>query len=173
MNATDSITLIVAIVLAGLGLVVGFARTLRFFTHGIFGVILSVFVCATFGGMIQGIGPVQEWFTKLNDAMPGFLQTIHAATIIYYILLFLIVQILRVLIVRLLAGAFSAPAAPVRVINRILGMVLMVAAVLLLVLLVFAVIAIFGDKAGVIDFVSKLDGTFLGTLYEHNPVQFV
>ena len=124
MNATDSITLIVAIVLAGLGFAVGFARTLRFFTHGIFGVILSVFVCATFGGMIQGIGPVQEWFTKLNDAMPGFLQTIHAATIIYYILLFLIVQILRVLIVRLLAGAFSAPAAPVRVINRILGMVL-------------------------------------------------
>ena len=36
-----------------------------------------------------------------------------------------------------------------------------------------AIVAIFGETQGVIDFVSKLDGTFLGTLYDINPVRFV
>lgn len=61
MNAIDSVTLIVAIILAGLGLVLGFGRTLKFFTKGIFGFILSIFICASFGGMIAGIPAVAGW----------------------------------------------------------------------------------------------------------------
>ena len=52
MTTLDWATLIVAILLAVVGLFAGFGRTLRFFTKGIFGIIISVFVCATFGGMI-------------------------------------------------------------------------------------------------------------------------
>lgn len=176
MNEIDSITLIVAIVLAGLGLALGFGRTLRFFTKGIFGFILSVFICASFGGMIAGIPAVAEWIGGLNTKLGeswSFLGTIHLATVIYYIVLFFVVQIVRIIAVKLIAGLFSADVLPMRIINRVLGMLLMVAAVLLLVLLVFAVMAIFGQTQGVIDFVNKIDGTFLGTLYANNPIKFI
>ena len=173
MGTTDAIILIVALALALLGFLVGFASTLRFFTHGVFGWIISVFMCATLGGMVQGAAPVQNWLAELNASMGGFLQTIHAATIVFYFVFFLVLQLVRVLVVRLVAGIFSSPAAPVRFINRILGMLLMVGAVFLLVLLVLAIIAVFGNTQGAMDLVAKMDGTFLGTLYEHNPIRFV
>lgn len=176
MNAVDSVTLIAAILLAGLGLVLGFGRTLKFFTKGIFGFILSVFICASFGGMIAGIPAVAEWIGGLNAKLGeawSFLGTIHLATVIYYIVLFLVVQLVRILVVKLIAGLFSADVLPVRIINRILGAALMVAAVLLLLLLAFAIVAIFGETQGVIDFVARLDGTFLGTLYANNPIKFI
>ena len=176
MNAIDSVTLIAAILLAGLGLALGFGRTLKFFTKGIFGFILSVFICVSFGGMIAGIPAVAEWIGSLNEKLGeawSFLGTIHLATVIYYVVLFLVVQLLRILVVKLIAGLFSADVLPVRVINRVLGAVLMVAAVLLLLLLAFAIVAIFGETQGVIDFVAKLDGTFLGTLYTNNPIRFI
>ena len=173
MLLADWIMLGVIAVVIILGLVAGFSGGLRFFTGGIFGVIISIIVTYFLLGVVNSWQFVQDLLAKLNDAMPGFLQTIHAATIIYYILLFLIVQILRVLIVRLLAGAFSAPAAPVRVINRILGMVLMVAAVFLLLLLVFAVFRVLQDTSFVQNILDSLNGTFLGKIYENNPVKFV
>lgn len=176
MNAIDSVTLIAAIVLAGLGLALGFGRTLKFFTKGIFGFILSVFICVSFGGMIAGIPAVAEWIGGLNAKLGeawSFLGTIHLATVIYYIVLFLVVQLVRILVVKLIAGLFSADVLPVRIINRILGAALMVAAVLLLLLLAFAIVAIFGETQGVIDFVARLDGTFLGTLYAGNPIRFI
>ena len=176
MNAVDSVTLIVAIILAGLGLALGFGRTLKFFTKGIFGFILSIFICASFGGMIAGIPAVAEWIGGLNAKLGeawSFLGTIHLATVIYYVVLFFVVQLVRILVVKLIAGLFSADVLPVRIVNRVLGAALMVAAVLLLLLLAFAIVAIFGETQGVIDFVSKLDGTFLGTLYANNPIKFI
>lgn len=173
MNGIDAATLIVAIVLAGLGLAVGFGRTLKFFTRGIFGFIISVFVCATFGGMIQGIPAVQNWLTSLNQSMGGFLQTIHLETIVFYVVFFLVVQVVRILAVKLIAGLFSADILPVRIVNRLLGMALMVAAVFLLLLLVFAVFRVLQDTSFVQNILDSLNGTFLGKIYENNPVKFV
>lgn len=170
MGTIDAVTLLAAILLAGLGLAVGFGKTLKFFTKGVFGFILSVFVCATFGGMIQGIPAVAEWLGGLNASLGDawdFLATIHLATVIYYIVLFLVVQVLRILIVKFIVGIFSIDVLAMRIVNRVLGMVLMVAAVLLLTLLVFALIRLFGG-----DISAALEGSFLGTLYENNPVRF-
>ena len=176
MNAIDSVTLIVAIILAGLGLVLGFGRTLKFFTKGIFGFILSIFICASFGGMIACIPAVAGWIRGLNAQLGeawSFLGTIRLATVIYYVVLFFAVQLVRILVVKVIAGLFSADVLPVRIINRVLGAALMVAAVLLLVLLAFAIVAIFGETQGVIDFVAEIDDTFLGALYAHNPIKFI
>ena len=176
MNSIDSVTIIVAILLAALGLVLGFGRTLKFFTKGLFGFIISVFVCVTFGGMIAGIPAVAELITKLNNDLGNawsFLATIHFATVIYYIVLFFVVQLVRILVVKLIAGIFSADVLPVRVINRVLGALLMPAAVLLLVLLIFAIMAAFSGTSFVADFVAKIDGSMLGWLYANNPVKFI
>lgn len=176
MQTLDVITVIAAIVLALLGLLLGFGKTLRFFTKGIFGVVLSVFVCATFGGMIAGIPAVAEWIGLLNTKLGeswSFLETIHLATVIYYVVLFFAVQIVRIIIVKCVAGVFEANILPMRIVNKLLGMALMVAAVLLLTLLVLAVFRIVEDTAFVQNILAKINGTFLGTLYENNPVKFV
>ncbi len=176
MSTFDSVTLICAIVLAGLGLALGFARVLRLFTKGIFGFILSVFLCATFGGMIAGIPAVAGLISDLNASLSdawSFLGKIHLETVIYYIILFVVIQILRILIVRLIGSVFSADNAVMRFLNRILGMILMLAAVFLLTLLVFGIFRIFESTDFVQDFIAKTDGTFLGLLYDINPVKFV
>ena len=176
MTTLNAMTILVAVLFAGLGLAVGFARTLRFFTKGIFGFILSIFVCVTFGGMIAGIPGVDALIDKINNALTdawSFLGKIHLETVIYYVLLFFAVQIVRILIVKFLGGIFSANNTAVRTVNRILGMILMVAAVFLLLLLFFGVLKIFESTQFVQDFLAKIDGSFLGTLYDINPVRFV
>ena len=176
MSALDSITIIVAVLLAVLGLCLGFGRTLRFFAKGLFGVVISVFVCATFGGMIAGISAVAEWISGLNARLGeawGFLETIRFATVVYYILLFLAVQIVRIIVVKCVVRIFSSQALPVRILNRALGAALAVAAVLLLLLLVFALFRVFEDTAFVQDILSQMEGSFLASLYANNPVKFI
>ena len=176
MGALDAITILVAIAFAGLGLLMGFARTLRFFTKGIFGFILSIFICATFGGMIAGIPAVARLVERINAALTNawsFLGKIRLETIIYYILLFFVVQIVRIILVRFVCAVFEIDVLPMRLINKLLGMVLMVAAVFLLTLLVLAVFRMVEDTSFVQDILQKIDGTFLGKLYENNPVKFV
>ncbi len=176
MTTLDSVTLLVAILLAVFGTALGFGRTLRIFTKGIFGIIISVFLCVTFGGMIAGIPAVADWIAGLNGKLGdvwGFLATIRLVTVIYYILLFFVMTLLRILVVRLIGTAFAAPILPVRILNRVLGAVLAVGGTLLFVLLVFAVLRIFGDTSFVQDLASKMEGSFLGLLYENNPVKFV
>lgn len=175
MTTLDWATLIVAILLAVVGLFAGFGRTLRFFTKGIFGIIISVFVCATFGGMIAGIPAVNGWIASLNEKLGqawSFFGTIRLATVLYYVVLFFVVQLLRIIVVKCVAGLFEADVLPVRILNKVLGAALAVAAVLLLVLLVFAVIGAFDGTSFVQGFEDALNGSFLGRLYGSNPVKF-
>ena len=171
----DAITIVVAILLAGLGVYVGFGRTLRFFVNGIFGTIISIVFCVAFGGMIASIGPIAEGISWLNNWLGGvwdFFATIRLATIIYYVVLFLLVQLLRKLIVLLLEKLFSMDLLAMRILNGALGAVLMVVAVFILLLLVLAIFELFGTSAFVQDMLVKLDGTFIKTLYLNNPIDF-
>ena len=176
MQTLDIITIVVAVVLALLGLGLGFGKTLRFFTRGIFGIVISVFVCFTFGGMIKGIPAVAEFISSLNQKLGeawSFLQTIHLESVLFYVLLFFVVQIVRIILVRFVCAVFEIDVLPMRLINKLLGMVLMVAAVFLLTPLVLAVFRMVEDTSFVQDILQKIDGTFLGKLYENNPVKFV
>lgn len=171
----DAITIVVAILLAGLGVVVGFGRTLRFFTNGIFGFIISIVFCFAFGGMIASIGPIADGISWLNEWLGGiwsFFATIRLATIIYYIVLFLLVQLLRSLIVLMLEKLFSIDVLPMRILNGILGAILMVVAVFILLLLVLAIFELFDTSDFVQGMLNRLDGTFLKTLYLNNPIDF-
>ena len=69
----DAVTIIAAIALAGLGIFVGFGRTLEFFTKGIFGFIISVLFCAAFGGLIAGVAAFSVWTVVAFAALAGLL----------------------------------------------------------------------------------------------------
>ena len=114
----DVITIVAAILFAGLGVVVGFGRTLRFFTAGIFGTIISSIFCFAFGGMIASIPFVADGISWLNECLGGvwdFFATIRLAPIVYYVVLFLPVKLLSKLIVMLPEQLFSIDVLAMRI----------------------------------------------------------
>ena len=173
MKTIDIVTIAVPVIMAIIGLIAGFGKSLKRFTGGIFGIIISIFVCVAVGGMILGIKPVGELVASLNEtlaAKAAFLGKIHAGLIVYYIVLFLVVQILRIIAVKVICGIFEAKNAVMKTINRILGFIFVPAVTILFVLLVFSVVRNFEDTAFVQDILAKIEGSLLLKVYEWNPI---
>lgn len=173
MLLADWIMLGVIAVVIILGLVAGFSGGLRFFTGGIFGVIISIIVTYFLLGVVNSWQFVQDLLAKLNDAM-GLSEQACAVIdqIILAVLLFVLVQILRIIIVKLIAGLFEIDNAFFKVINKILGIVVMAAVAAGIGLLVFQIIYWVGGETA--DAVSQaLDGSFfrLDWVYQHNPLR--
>ena len=140
---------------------------------------LRVAGLATFFSFVFGVGlawvmsrrrgPVRS----VIDALCTLPMVLPPTVLGYYLILFAAVQILRIAVVRLIGAIFSADNSVMRLLNRVFGMLFMVAAVFLLTLLVLAVFRIFDDTSFVQGIVEDISGSFLGTLYRHNPVKFV
>ena len=173
MKTIDIVTIAVPVVMAIVGLLCGFGKSLKRFTGGIFGIIISVFVCVAVGGMILGLEPVSNVVANLNEtlaAKAAFLGKIHAGLIVYYIVLFLVVQILRIITVKVICGIFESKNTFMKVVNRILGFIFVPAVTILFVLLVFSVARNFEDTAFVQDILAKIEGSLLLKVYEWNPI---
>lgn len=173
MLLADWIMLGVIAVVIILGLVAGFSGGLRFFTGGIFGVIISIIVTYFLLGVVNSWQFVQDLLAKLNDAM-GLSEQACAVIdqIILAVLLFVLVQILRIIIVKLIAGLFEIDNAFFKVINKILGIVVMAAVAAGIGLLVFQIIYwVGGETAHAVS--QALDGSFfrLDWVYQHNPLR--
>ena len=174
MNIIDIVTIGVAVVAALVGFIGGFGRGLKIFTKGVFGVIISVFVTAAFAGLFLKIDRVSVWIadiTRLAAEKWAFFGTINIGLIAYYVVFFLIVQLIRILVVKVICGIFEADNKVMKAINRVLGLIFVPAVVLTLVLLVFAAFKIVDETQFVQDVTAKLDGTFLGVLYANNPIR--
>ena len=111
MILADWIILALLLIFALLGMLLGFGKGLKIFTGGIFGVAISIFVCYAVGGLIINIGFIQSALMNMRSAIAAkdngfcdFLLTIHIDIIVYYVALFIIVQILRIIIVIIIAS---------------------------------------------------------------------
>ena len=172
MITADWIALAVIAGVAVIGALIGFGKGLKFFTSGIFGIVFSVFLCYILGGLIYGIPFVQDLLNKFASLWENvhFLTVIHLEIIVYYILLFIVFQILRIIIVKILKGVFEAKFIVIRIINKVLGAVLLVGILVLLTLLVFQLVSwVGGDTAIQLDEMLSESG-FLGGLYRNNPL---
>ncbi len=174
MILADIIMLCLIAVVVLLGIVVGFSGGLKFFTGGIFGVIISVIVTYFLWGIVYSWDFVQDLFAKLNEAMSGLPEGAAVAidNVILAVLLFVLVQIVRIIIVKLIAGFFEIDNAFFKVINKIFGIALMGAVVFVIGLIVFQIIYWVGGQTAQ-DVVSALkDSVFkLDVLYENNPLR--
>ena len=141
MLLADWIMLGVIAVVIILGLVAGFSGGLKFFTGGIFGIIISVIVTYFLLGVVNSWGFVNDLMDKLNGAM-GLGEGISNAIdqIIISVVLFIVVQILRIIIVKILAELFEINNVFFKVINRVLGIAVMAAVAVIVGLLVFQII---------------------------------
>ena len=177
MVAADWIAIVAVLVIGALGALLGFGKSLKFFTDGIFGIIISVIVCYCIGGLILDLKFVQEILNKFTGALTdkngfcNFLLKIHIDIIVYYIVLFIIVQLARILIVFILKNIIESNNKVSKTINRVLGAIFLLTVAALLALLVFQIIYwIGGSTASGVRL--KLEGSFfkLDKLFENNPL---
>lgn len=125
-----------------IGVSVGFGKGLSILTKGIGGIIISVIVCYLIFAALLNIGFVSELLESFRNALNEngsgfckFLLKIRVDYIVYAIVLFIIVQILRKIIVRLINKGFSADNVVVKILNRIFGLILAIVVLCIIVLL--------------------------------------
>ena len=178
MILADWIILALLLIFALLGMLLGFGKGLKIFTGGIFGVAISIFVCYAVGGLIINIGFIQSALMNMRSAIAAkdngfcdFLLTIHIDIIVYYVALFIIVQILRIIIVRIIASIAEINNIVLIIFNKTLGIVLFLGVLTLLTLLVFQMIYLISGGVESSFYTSTLAGSKLKLdwLYEHNP----
>ena len=177
MIIADWVAIAVFVAAAAIGAVVGFGKGLKFFTGGIFGIIISILVCYLIGGMVLKIPFVHDLLEKFIQALTDknkfcdFLLKIHIEIVVYYIVLFIVVSALRVLIVFLLKRFVESNNIVFKVFNKILGALFLIVVALLLALLIFQIIYWIGGSAYE-DFHKSLAGSFfkLDKLLEANPL---
>lgn len=178
MLIVDWIFLVIIILFALIGFLVGFGRGLRFFTRGFFGFLISVFVCYSLGGLIIHISFVADLLTRFRGVFVGkeawyfkLLLAIRIDVIVYYIVLFIIVQIVRIIIVKIISRVFEINNIVLKFINRLFGIVLFLFALVVLTMIVFQVIYWIGGNTAA-SFTEKISGSALKIdwFYEHNPL---
>ena len=165
-----------------LGLLMGFGRVLRFITGGIVGIIFSLFICIMFGGIIANIPFISDLIARGNEyfgEIAEILAKINVATIIYYIALFIVVQILRIIVIKTISKIFT-PEKNTKLygvrnfINRALGLIVLGGAFVLSVYLILAVVALLTDVEGVANFLTSLQNDYKTSicymLYANNPI---
>ncbi|MDR0697263.1 MAG: hypothetical protein LBF68_07030 [Christensenellaceae bacterium] len=168
--------LIAFIVIALLGLLLGFGRILKIFTSGPFGFVLSIVFCALLGGTLQTVPVVANFIVSINDKaidIADFLKYLRPGIIVYYITMFLIVQIFRIFIVKAIRNFMETDRNIMRFLNRILGMVSAVVFSATVVLLFFAVVEVFDSTALGQNIISKIGDGIIRAIYDHNPINFV
>lgn len=180
MITADYIVLGVLVVFVLIGALVGFGKGLKFFTSGIFGVIISVFVCYLIFGLVMSWDFVAELLGKFSDwlreqgSVGTFFADIYIDRVVLAVILFIIVQIVRIIIVKILKSVFEINNILVKVINRILGAVFFAAVFAAGLLIVFQIFAwIGGDTAA--NFLLNLDGSalLLDQLFLNNPLNSI
>ncbi len=166
-----------------IGCLVGFGKGLRFFTSGIFGIIISVIVCYFLFGILLAIPFLSEVFgvggtldvAILGDGSNGVLKMLveewHIGRIIFAVALFIVVQIIRKIIVAILGKVFEADNVISKFFNKIFGVILFVAMLGVFALIAGNIIAWIGGDLHV-TLTEAFEGSTLKLdwLYANNPV---
>ncbi|MDE7439123.1 MAG: hypothetical protein K2N23_01255 [Clostridia bacterium] len=177
MILVDWIVLGLIAVFCLLGMLFGFGKGLKFFTGGIFGIIISIVVCYALGGLIYNFGFVQDGLNSMRVALANkgngfcnFLLKIHIDVIVYYVALFIAVTIIRLIIVRVIKSIVEIDNPVLIVLNKTFGVILFVCVGFMLMLFVFWIISLIGGNTEA-NFLLKLSGSKLKIdwLFEHNP----
>lgn len=181
MILADWIAIGVVLVFALIGLIAGFSGGLKFFTSGIFGVIISVVVCFFLYGIVASWPFVNDLVNMLTDAVQAannafcdFLVKIQIGQIVLCVVMFIVVQIVRVIIVSILAGIVGIEQPFFKFINKVLGVVLFIAVAVMLGLIALQICYWIGGNTATDVGNALKDSTLgLGWVYENNPLRFI
>ena len=163
-----------------IGIIVGFGKGLSILTKGIGGIIISVVVCYFIFGSLLNIrfvsGLLESFRNTLNENGSGFCKFVLAIRvdyIVYAIVLFVVVQILRKIIVGLINKGFSADNVIVKSLNRIFGLILSIAVLCIIVLLGMQLYSLIGGVS--VETTNIFEGSFfkLDYIFANNPLNSI
>ncbi|MGN1373048.1 MAG: hypothetical protein ACI4VK_03250 [Candidatus Coproplasma sp.] len=180
MQIVDWIALGIILLVALIGIMLGFGKCLKIFTGGVVGIIISVVVTYFLIGIVGSWGFVNNLLTSFKTLLAEsgngiliFLNNIGIETIVLAIVLFIIVQLLRILIVNIIQGIAEADNVVMKIINKGLGMIFALAFFIMIALIVFQIIYLIGgDTAD--NFREYLTGAFkLNYVFDNNPLHVI
>lgn len=135
------------IILGGLvlGALFGFGNIFKFFTTGIFGIIISIIVCVFIGTAFYGtceplLDKIQEAIMANENWFCQFLGKLNVQVILYYIILFVVVWLLRFIVVKIIKAISQSENKVIKIMNRIMGALFFLLILLLLLFFVFFLI---------------------------------
>lgn len=175
MNTIDIISIVFLIIVALGGYGMGFGKSLKAITGGMVGIVISVFVCVAFGGTLQSLPFIKSFIETINTGSAeiwGFLEILHLGHVAFYVIMFLIVQIIRIIVVNTLAKIDYSQNKVIVVINKLLGSVLCLAFVCGIILLALAALNIFENAQFAQNIISKFSDSYLYVIYNNNPINF-
>ena len=179
MSNLDLITLGVIMLTALIGAISGFGNGLKFFARGWLGRIISIIICYFLFGLVLKIPFVQDLLQKFVATLDGekwylkILKYVRIDMIVFAVVLFFAVQLVKKLVVSLINGLFSINTPFIRVLNKLLGVFIYLFLLLLLVLIVFQIAYLIDGANGAI--YQKTHGSLFGLdkLYLDNPLNKV
>lgn len=179
MSNLDLITLGVIMLTALIGAISGFGNGLKFFARGWLGRIISIIICYFLFGLVLKIPFVQDLLQKFVATLDGekwylkILKYVRIDMIVFAVVLFFAVQLVKKLVVALINGLFSINNPFIRVLNKLLGVFIYLFLLLLLVLIVFQIAYLIDGADGAI--YQKMHGSLFGLdkLYLDNPLNKV
>ena len=180
MQIVDWIALGIVLLVALIGLMLGFGKCLKIFTSGIVGVIISVVVTYFLIGIVGSWGFVQNLLGMFTQALADngssfciFLMNIGIESIVLAVALFLIVQLVRVLIVNIIKGIVETDNVVIKLINKGLGLIFSLAFFIMVALIVFQIIHLIGGETAA-NFREYLMGALhLDYVFDNNPMNVI
>ncbi|MCL2631011.1 MAG: CvpA family protein [Firmicutes bacterium] len=171
----DIVVLCIVILAALLGYIIGFGKTLKWFTGGIVGIIISIAACVMLGGAVQSLEFVKEFINSVNASASDFWNPLgyFAGYVAYYLIMFLVVQILRMIIIRIVKKVFESENTVMKTVNRILGTVFMAGFVIALILVFFAIVEAVSGTAFGENMLERIKGSVMEKIFNNNPITFL
>lgn len=178
MTTVDFVFIACIAFFAFLGLGLGFGKQLSFLTKGIFGFLISIFVCYLLFGFVYNIPFVQTLMEKFRESLAAsdktvvkILLKIRIDIVVYAVALFAVVTVVRIIVVAIIKNVLEADTVVMKIINKTAGLLLSLVIFAALWLIVFQIL--FLTKGGADGtFAQKMQGSFfkLDYLYTHNPL---
>lgn len=155
MAIIDWVVIGVALIMALIGYCVGFGKCLKFFTSGIFGIIISVVVVVLIFKPVTSVAFVSDLGTKFNDMLLSknsdfcrlLAEKIPTFQIIVGVALFVVAQIVRIIIVTIIKSIAEINNGFMRFVNRLFGAIFLVAVAVVLCIIFFAVVHYIGGNS--------------------------
>ncbi len=178
MNVADLIAIGAIITVALLGAGLGFGRFLSVLSRGIVGKIVSIIVCYFIFGIVLDWGVVKnllalfvEFMQSKDNFFCNLLLKIRIDLIVFAILLFFVVQLLKRFLAFLIREVFEIDLLVIRIMNKVFGLILAVLVLIMVTLIVFQILSLCGTET-VEKISSWLSGSVFGLdlLFTENPL---
>lgn len=152
----------------------GAGKVIQLYKTGILGLAINILLAIMLGGIVRNLPQVDELLTKLQSELTDrveFLHNFDLTSLIFYTLFFFALMIVKLVLIQFFKLHDNSKVWLLRVTSRLIGASLNIAFFVGLWLIFFAVLGYFDDSQFYIDFRHGIQDTWIGWLFDNNPIK--